>query len=222
MTLLRDDDEEPIVIDIVRKSIDISSIILSYEGENESVAYVKVLKFSGETEGEWEETVRAILKKPSVKGVILDLRNNPGGYLQASVDIASEFLKNGSLVVIEENAQGETFDFRVERIGRFLNIPTAVLINGGSASASEILAGALRDGREIQLVGEKTFGKGTIQEPQQLENGGGLHITTARWLTPSGFWVNAEGLEPDVEIEDDPETPEDEQLQEAIRSLIGE
>lgn len=222
LTLLRDDNEEPIVVDIVRKSIDISSIILSYEGENESVAYVKLLKFSGETEGEWEETVRAILKKPSVKGVILDLRNNPGGYLQASVDIASEFLKNGSLVVIEENAQGETFDFRVERIGRFLNIPTAVLINGGSASASEILAGALRDGKEIQLVGEKTFGKGTIQEPQQLENGGGLHITTARWLTPSGFWVNGEGLEPDVEIEDDPETPEDEQLQEAIRLLIGE
>lgn len=222
LLLLRNDSDEPIMVDIVRESIDIPSIVLSFEGENEDIAYIRLLKFGGETEDEWERTVLTILKKPSVKGVVLDLRNNPGGYLQASVDIASEFLKSGSIVVTEENARGETHDFKVERIGRFLNVPTAVLINRGSASASEILSGALRDVRSIQLVGETTFGKGTIQEPQQIENGAGLHITTAKWLTPSGFWVNESGLIPDVEIEDDAETTEDEQLQKAIQLLLEE
>ncbi|MEJ2441657.1 MAG: S41 family peptidase, partial [Patescibacteria group bacterium] len=107
----------------------------------------------------------------------------------------------------------------VERIGRLLSIPTVVIVNGGSASASEILAGALRDVADITLIGETTFGKGTIQEPQEFENGAGLHITTARWLTPSGYWVNDKGLEPDIVIEDNTDTPEDEQLQEALNLL---
>ena len=93
------------------------------------------------------------------------------------------------------------------------------MVNGGSASASEILAGALRDKADIQLVGETTFGKGTIQEPQQVNDGSGLHLTIARWLTPSGFWVDEGGLVPDVEVEDSLETEEDEQLQKAIELL---
>ena len=160
-----------------------------------------------------------MLKRPGIEGIVLDLRNNPGGYLQSSVDIASEFMSNGSVVVTEAMADGENYDFLVERIGKLLEKPTVVLINGGSASASEILAGALRDGRNMQLVGETSFGKGTIQEPQQLSNGSGLHITISKWLTPSGFWVNDGGLVPDVEIVDDLETAEDEQLQEAIKLL---
>lgn len=130
-------------------------------------------------------------------------------------------MRNGSVVVIEEKSNGEKDEFRVERIGRFLETPVVVLVNKGSASASEILAGALRDTKGIQLVGETSFGKGTIQEPQQIENGAGLHITVARWLTPNGFWVDEGGLEPDIKLEDDSETAEDEQLQEAIKALIG-
>jgi carboxyl-terminal processing protease len=191
-------------------------LILSYEGEDQTIAHIRLLKFSGETKNEWDEAVKEILMKPKVKGIVLDLRNNPGGYLQAAVDIASEFLKNGEIVVIEENSKGRKNEFRVERIGRFLKTPVVVMINKGSASASEILAGALRDVGKVTLVGEPSFGKGTIQEPLQIENGAGLHITTARWLTPSGFWVNEKGLEPDVKIEDNPETPEDEQLLKAI------
>lgn len=126
------------------------------------------------------------------------------------------------MVVTEAGANGEKYDFVVERIGRMLNMPTVVLVNEGSASASEILAGALRDDRNIQLIGETSFGKGTIQEPQQLNNGAGLHITVSKWLTPSGFWVNEGGLEPDITIVDDIETSEDEQLQEAIKLLISE
>ena len=222
LSLLRNGNEESFAVDIVRKNIDIPSVVLSFEGPNENIAHIKILKFVAETESEWEEAVVEVIKKPGVDGVVLDLRNNPGGYLQSSVDIASEFLSNGSVVVTEQMADGEKYDFLVERIGRLLNMPTVVLVNEGSASASEILAGALRDDKNIQLVGETSFGKGTIQEPQQLNNGSGLHVTVSKWLTPSGFWVNEGGLVPDVEIVDDTETPEDEQLQEAIKLLITE
>jgi len=219
LSLIRSSIEDPVEIDIVRRNIDIPSVSLAYEGANESIAHIKILKFVAETESEWNEAVVEILKRPEIEGIVLDLRNNPGGYLQSSVDIASEFMSNGSVVVTEAMADGESYDFLVERIGRLLEKPTVILINGGSASASEILAGALRDGRNMQLVGETSFGKGTVQEPQQLSNGSGLHITISKWLTPSGFWVNDGGLVPDVEIVDDLETAEDEQLQEAIKLL---
>lgn len=222
LSLLRNGNGDIIEANVVRRSIDMPSVVLTFEGAEEDIAHIKILKFVGETESEWEEAVIEIIKKPHVKGVVLDLRNNPGGYLVASVDIASEFLVNGSVVVTEASANGEKYDFVVERIGRLLSMPTVVLVNEGSASASEILAGALRDTREIQLVGEVTFGKGTIQEPQQLNNGAGLHITVSKWLTPSGFWVNEGGLEPDIVVVDDAETSEDEQLQEAIKLLIAD
>lgn len=140
--------------------------------------------------------------------------------MQQSVDIASEFMETGEVVVVEEKSNGDSTDFKVSRFGRFRNAPLVVLVNEGSASASEILAGALRDQRDATIVGETTFGKGTIQEPIQLNAGSGLHITTARWLTPSGFWVNEKGLRPDVIVEDDPGTSEDEQLQRAIDELL--
>lgn len=222
LSLLRNGNEEPIVVDIIRRKIDVPSIILAYDGPDKNIAHMRIIKFVAETKSEWDEAILEIIKNPEIKGVVLDLRNNPGGYLQSSVDIASEFLSNGSVVVTEEMADGEKYDFLVERIGKLLNVPTVVLINEGSASASEILAGALRDVKNSQLVGETSFGKGTIQEPQQLNNGAGLHITVSKWLTPSGFWVNDGGLIPDIEIVDNIETPEDEQLQEAIKLLTAE
>jgi carboxyl-terminal processing protease len=123
------------------------------------------------------------------------------------------------VVVVEEKSNGAKNQFKTERLGLLTNMSVVVLINGGSASASEILAGAIRDDLYIKLVGEKTFGKGTIQEPEELEGGAGIHITTAKWLTPSGYWVNEKGLEPDIKIEDNLKTTEDEQLQKAIEVL---
>ncbi len=216
LTLLRDEDTEPMIKELIREKLEVPTLILSYIGERGEIAHIKLLKFGGETNGEWGKAVREILKKREIKAIILDLRNNPGGYLQGAVDVASEFLKIGSVVVIEEKYDGSKKEFKVERQGLLNNIPVVVLINEGSASASEILAGALRDIRKIKLIGQKTFGKGTIQEPIQLEGGSGLHITIARWLNPSGFWVNEKGLEPDIEIADDPKTPADEQLDKAI------
>lgn len=219
LTLLREGEVEPIVVDIVRQELNVPTLILTYVGEGGSVAHIKLLKFGGETDEEWGKTVQEIVKKKEVKAIILDLRNNPGGYLQGAVDVASEFLKTGSVVVTEERSDGSKSEFKVERLGQLVDTPVIVIINEGSASASEILAGALRDIRKITLVGEKTFGKGTIQEPLQLEGGSGLHITIARWLTPSGFWVNEKGLEPDTLVEDDLDTSADEQLEKAIELL---
>ena len=220
LAILRDGTGEPLVFELTRARQDVPSLILSYVGENKDIVHLKLLKFGGETNEEWEKAVLEILKNGKVNKIILDLRNNPGGYLQGAVDVAAEFLKSGSLVAIEEKADGTREEFKTQKIGLLTKVPMVVLINGGSASASEILAGALRDGRKTKIVGEKSFGKGTIQEPLQLEDWAGLHITVARWLTPSGFWVNEKGLEPDVKIEDDSKTTEDEQLNEAIKQLL--
>jgi carboxyl-terminal processing protease len=217
LSLLREGSDEPIVVEVTRAAIEIPSVELSFEEEGR-VAHLRLLKFGGETNAEWEVAVAEILKRPEVTGIVLDLRNNPGGYLQGAVDIAGDFLKTGKVVVIEERA-GVKDEYVVEEVGRFLSTPLVVLVNEGSASASEILAGAIKDNKRGKIVGEVTFGKGTIQEPQQVNGGAGLHITIARWLTPNETWVNDTGLKPDVEVTDDPNTEDDEQLQEAIAQL---
>ena len=218
LTLLRDGNSDPIVVEIIRKDIVVPSVIVSYVGEEGSIAHVKLLKFAGETNGEWEKAVSGILKK-SPKGIILDLRNNPGGYLQGAVDIAGEFLNGDTLVTYEESSTGKQNEFRTDKLPRLQRFPLVLLVNGGSASASEILAGALSEQAKIKVVGETTFGKGTIQEPKQLENGAGLHITIAKWLTPKGNWVNEKGLKPDVIVEDNLETTDDEQLSKALEVI---
>ncbi len=218
LTLLRDGETEPIVVEMMRVRMDIPSVIAAFSEQDKNVAHIKLLKFGAETDSEWAAAIKKITQNKDLKGVVLDLRNNPGGYLQGSVDIAGEFLAKGSLVVIEDRA-GVKKEFRTAKQGSLIEVPVVVLINGGSASASEILAGALRDERGVKLVGEKSFGKGTIQEPQELEGGSGLHVTIARWLTPKGTWVNENSLEPDVKIEDDSKTSQDEQLLKAVEVL---
>jgi len=216
LTLIREGEPEPLIVDVERRAIEVPSVVLEFVGESQNIAHIQILKFGAETTDEWNEAVLDIIKKRDLKGVIVDVRNNTGGYLQAAVDLASEFIDVGETVVIEEQGNGDRHEFAVERMGRLMREPVVVLVNQGSASASEILAGALRDQIDAPLVGQTTFGKGTIQEPQQIEGGAGLHITIARWLTPSEFWVNEVGLEPDVIIENNPDTLEDEQLQAAI------
>jgi carboxyl-terminal processing protease len=224
LLLLREGLDEPIAAEITRASIDVPSIVIDYVGdegevEEQKIAHVRLLKFSGETVVEWEETVIELLKNPKLEAIIFDVRNNPGGYLQGAVELASDFLETGSVVVIEEDGNGRRDEYRVEKLGRLKDYKMVVLINKGSASASEIFAGALRDIRGIQLVGATSFGKGTIQEPQQINGGAGFHITIAKWLTPNDVWVNEGGLVPDTEVEDDSETVEDEQLQRAIEEI---
>lgn len=219
LTLLRDGSNESFTADIVRSKVDVPSLLLSFIGDGEEIAHIKLLKFGAETLTEWQKIVRDILKKETAKAVILDLRGNPGGYMDGAVDIAAEFVENNSTIVIEERSNGTKKEYKTDRIGLLTKTPFVIIVNQGSASASEILAGALREIKKVKIIGDISFGKGTIQEPIQLENGAGLHITVAKWLTPNGFWVDEKGIEPDVKIEDDSSTSNDEQLEKAIEIL---
>lgn len=216
LTLIRDGDPKPIVVEITRAKLDIPSIVLKFVGKNSNIADIKVSKFGAETVGEWNKAVDEIIKKQNVKNIIIDLRNNPGGYLQAAVELGSEFVSSGTTIVVQQNGDGTKQEYKSEKAGKLQKYTVVVLINGGSASASEILAGALRDDKGFKLVGEKSFGKGTVQEPIEISGGSGLHVTTAKWLTPNGTWVHGKGLTPDILILDDEKTTEDEQLQKAI------
>ncbi len=170
---------------------------------------------------------QAMLKEISggSRGLILDLRNDPGGFLQVAVDLAGWFVPRGSLVVSEKWRNGDGRDFRTVGNEALLNFPVVVLINKGSASASEILAGALRDIRKIKLVGETSFGKGSVQELENLSDGSSIKLTIAHWVLPSGRILDNDGLEPDVKVEmtdDDFEKKRDPQLDKAVEVLQSE
>ncbi len=220
LTLIRDEVGKPIITEIKRSEIDVPSVSLSYVGEgNKDIAHVKVSKFAAETQVEWDEAVVELVSNPDLKALIVDLRNNPGGYLQGAVDLASDFLSTGDVVVKEEGGSIASQEYKVEKLGRLKQVKLIVLVNEGSASASEIFAGAMRDHNRAKLVGDTTFGKGTIQEPEQVDGGAGLHITVAKWLTPNGIWVHDTGLEPDAVVENLVDTEEDEQLLKAIELI---
>lgn len=221
LTIFREDESEPRVFNLTRDSIIVKSVALSFKNTEggKKIAVIKLSRFGERTKDEWNESIGTILSENS-QAVILDLRNNPGGFLDGAVFIASEFLDSGD-VVLQENSKGERTSFKVNRAGRLTNIPLVVLINKGSASASEIVAGSLQDRGRGKLIGEKSFGKGTIQEAENLAGGTGIHITVAKWLTPKGFWVNeSQGLEPDFNIEGAKEDSlEDPQIDKAIELL---
>ena len=223
LTLERNNKE--IEITIVRQQIIVSSVELNFE---KNMAILKVNQFGDNTNDEWDKAVEEVNTKWSnkqIKGLVLDLRDNPGGYLEGSVYLASEFLSLGKLIVKQEATLYGDKEYRVSRIGILQEIPLIVLINQGSASASEILAGALRDYNKGQLVGEKSFGKGSVQEALDLKEGAGLHITVAKWVLPNGDWINSKGIEPKFKVSN--ETKEgntitketDKQLQKAIELL---
>lgn len=223
LTIFREGEDEPREVKLTRDTIVVKSVILSFK-ETESkkkIAYLKLTRFGERTKDEWNTAVSDILSSGTV-GVVLDMRNNPGGFLDGAVFIASEFLENGD-VVLQENQKGDRIPYKVTRRGKILKLSLVALINKGSASASEIVAGAMQDRKRAKLVGEKSFGKGTIQEAEELPGGTGIHITTAKWLTPLGRWVNdTEGLEPDVKIEVDKKNidkDKDAQLDKALELL---
>jgi len=222
LTIMHQGESQPREIAITRGTIVIKSVELEWLGEDKTVAEIRLTRFGGRTEAEWEEAVDEIVKKSDLKGIILDLRNNPGGYLQGAVRYAGEFLEKNQVVVKQVDGQGKIETYSVTDKGKLLTVPLVVLVNQGSASSSEILAGSLKDHQRAKLVGEKTFGKGTIQEALDLGEGAGLHVTTAKWLLPSGQWVNeSQGIEPDVTVSLDDEQEGDEQLEKAMEVLLN-
>lgn len=221
LTILRGEETEPKVYSLTRDSIIVKSVEVSYKNDNagKKIAVIKLSRFGERTKDEWNEAISSLLSANS-QGVVLDLRNNPGGFLDGAVFIASEFLDSGD-IVLQENAKGERTAFKVNRAGRLIDMPLVVLVNKGSASASEIVAGAMQDRRRGKLIGEKSFGKGTIQEAEDLAGGTGIHITVAKWFTPDGRWVNeSQGLDPDIKIEPDKEDQtKDLQMNKALEIL---
>jgi carboxyl-terminal processing protease len=206
-------------IEIIRDVIEVPS--LKWEIKEGNIAYLKLYQFSEKAIFDFKEAAIQILNS-GAKKIILDLRNNPGGYLEVAQEISGWFLEKGDPVVIEDFGGGkEQKIFRSPGPSQFSDYPIVVLINGGSASGAEILAGALRDNRGILLIGEKTFGKGSIQELEKLKEGA-LKITVAKWLTPKGELITDKGLEPDIKIEmkeEDYEEGRDPQLDKALEVI---
>jgi carboxyl-terminal processing protease len=185
-------------LSITRAQITVKSV--SVEKKDNGIYYLGVSRFGESTNSEWDD---AVSQAKEATGIVLDLRSNPGGYLSAAVYLASEFLNSGT-VVIQEDASGDRSALSVQSTKNdhaFAGIPVVVLIDEGSASASEILAAALQERAGAKLVGKKSFGKGTVQDAVDFDDGSGLHLSVAKWLTPKGVWVHDKGLEPDFAVE---------------------
>jgi len=219
LTIYRTSWEELRDITVTRGVIEIPS--LSWEIKEGNIAYIQLYQFSRLASGDFRKTVYEVINSEADR-IILDLRNNPGGYLEVSIEIAGWFLNNNDVVVIEELKNGQELIHTARGTGLFRDYKVVVLINQGSASASEILAGALRDNRGILLIGEKSFGKGSVQQLEDLTGGSSLKITIAEWLTPNGSLITDVGLEPDIKVdytEEDYLNDEDPQLQKAIEAI---
>ena len=190
-------------VELVRDTIKVPTIEWQLvEKDGKKIAYLQIFSFNQTVDSEFRKASEEILKSPA-EGIVLDLRNNPGGLLDSAINLAGWFIEKGKLVVSEEFGDGTRNEFRSNGSGALKSYPVVVLINGGSASASEILAGALHDNRGIQLVGVKSFGKGSVQELQKYDDGSSLKVTIAKWLIPSGISITEKGIEPDIKVEID-------------------
>ena len=219
LTILREG-EEPFEVEVVRARIEVP--VVEPEMREDGVAYVRMNDFSSDASAKLADAIRPMLDQ-NPKGLILDLRGNPGGLLNEAILTAGLFLPKDDLVVIERMKKGteQLIQSPVEPIAP--DIPIVVLVDAGSASASEIVAGALQDHQRAVLIGEKTFGKGSVQAPIELSNGGELRVTVARWFTPNDRAIHGEGLEPDVAVEltqEDFDAERDPQLDRAVEYLL--
>jgi len=221
LLILRKDAQTPKEFEITRKEIVIPTAELDMLDGN--IAHIKLHNFNARAASKFYSLLYESLLA-GAKGYIIDVRNNPGGFLEVGIDIASHFIEPGQIVVKEENYKGQIQLHRSKINGSAVlrQFPIVLLANEGSASASEILIGALRDNRGIKLVGKKTFGKGSVQELRTLSDGSSLKVTIAKWLTPKGTSLANGGLLPDYEVaftEEDAENKRDPQLSKAVEIL---
>jgi carboxyl-terminal processing protease len=200
LTLARQTESAPLDFSLVRASVHVSSVKAHIIEPN--FGYVRITHFSETTQPDLERAVAALKKQNGqpLTGLVLDLRNNPGGVLEAGVSVADAFLDDGVIVTADGRARDARFEMRAEKGDLIDGAPLAILVNGDSASASEIVAGALHDHKRALLVGRQTYGKGSVQTVVPLSGGGALKLTTSKYLTPSGLSIHEKGITPDVVV----------------------
>lgn len=223
LTLFREGEPNTFDVTITRQKIEVKSVKLEYKEINgKRIALITLSRFGDDTKELFDAAIIDI-QKNNPSGVIIDQRNNPGGYLDTSVELASEWLEKGKLVVTEAHSEKNIVTYNSLGYNRLGDFKTIVLINGGSASAAEILAGALKDNGKATLIGEKSFGKGSVQELVPLGKDSAVKVTIAKWITPGGKNLNTGGLEPDIKVEltaDDAKAQRDPQLDRALQEIV--
>ena len=196
LLILHEGETETEEIEIIRSKIEVPSVRFEMKGD---IAYINITQFSERTEKELSPVLQSLAEEKA-RGIILDLRGNPGGLLDTVVDVASYFLPEGTVVDIITN-QGKVATLQVKTSAPTTDLPMVVLVDNTSASGSEVLAGALQDHGRAAVAGNTTYGKGSVNILRRLDDGSGLYITTARWLTPNGRLIEGQGIEPDYELE---------------------
>lgn len=207
--------------EITREKIDVKSV--KWQVKDNNIGYISITRFDSNTANLIKDATSDLSSK-NVRGIVLDLRNNPGGYLDAAVAVGSEFIQNGKIVIEKSGTSNKNEEYFASGKGKLTNtkVPMVVLVNGGSASASEIVAGAIQDSKRGILLGEKTFGKGSVQVVENIGNGASLHLTIAHWFTPNNRSISKEGLTPDIQVtlsEADANANKDPQLDRAIQEI---
>lgn len=219
LTVFREGTDHALELTITRGTIIVKSVKTAIKEGN--IGYIKLNQFGADTKDLMNQAVDEMLaKKP--KALIVDVRNNPGGFLDTAVDVSSLFLKDRGAIVKEQNKDGQVTELKATLNAKLTDLPMIVLVNGGSASASEIFAGALQDYGRAKLIGEKTFGKGSVQELEDVKGGGAVRVTIAKWLTPKDRQINKLGIAPDIEVkltDDDAKNNRDPQYDRAVQEL---
>lgn len=217
LKVVREGASDPLSFEVQRDTITVKSVQWDLKNvDGKKFEYVKIRQFGDDTDQLFGEAVSDIQKnKPD--GVVVDLRNNPGGYLESAIDLSSYFVDG--VVVSEKGKDGKSKEYKATHSASLKNYKLTVLVNGGSASASEIFSGAMQDRGAGKLIGEKTFGKGSVQELVEMSDGSAVKVTVANWYTPNGRQITGQGIEPDVKVTDDEKTKDDEQLNRAYDYL---
>ena len=211
---------EPFIVPVTRDKVELP--IIETRMLKGDVAYLRLKEFNAVSQKRVRSALRKLLANDPM-GLVVDLRGNPGGYLNMAVDVASEFLPKGTLILIEQERNQEPKEYLVEREGIATTVPLAVLVNGSSASAAEIVAGAIRDSDRGTLIGEHTFGKSAVQSTHKLSEGSSLRVTIAKWYPPGGKDLDTGGIEPDIQVILSPEdvaAERDPQLERAVAYLL--
>lgn len=213
----------PLIVALRREAIEVERLTWHREGD---IGYIKIVAFSDRTDPDLRTAIVDLKRQigPSLKGFVVDLRNNGGGVLQASIDVADEFLDSGEIVSVRGRTPKDMERYDAHPGDLADGKPLIVLVNGGTASASEIVAGALQDHHRATILGSLSFGKGSVQTVIPLDNGAGgaLHMTTARYYTPSGRSIQVTGIVPDVYVADDPGAPQYQREAELPHHLVAE